>query len=126
MYYYYRSKNFETSNRISADRSDGVDFCTNLPVDQDRLKGSILTGPISLESLATAACHRGKALAVYIALRHQCDLVGKTTVILPAALLRSFGVSRDAKARALRVLEEAGLIQVKCTTGHAARVTLNG
>lgn len=86
--------------------------------------GRFLKGPIPLEPLAEASRLPGKALAVYIALRHRCDLEGKSTVSLPAALLRSFGVDKDAKTRALRVLEQAGLIQVERTTGRAARITL--
>ena len=56
--------------------------------------------------------------------RHRCDLEGRLTVTLPAALLRKFGVGRDAKARALRALEDAGLARVERTNGRAARITL--
>lgn len=49
-----------------------------------------------------------------------CDLKGKSNVSLPAALLRSFNVDKDAKARALRVLEEAGLFQVERDAWRAA------
>lgn len=92
---------------------------------RNKITERFLKGPILLEPLATASCLPGKALAVYITLRHRCDLEGKTTVSLPAALLSKFGVDRDAKARALRVLEEAGLILVERAAGRAARITLN-
>lgn len=93
-------------------------------IDKTKLTIRFLKGPIPLETLATASCLPGKALAVYIALRHRCDLEGKTTVSLPAALLRSFGVDKDAKTRALRVLENADLVQVERSLGRAARITL--
>jgi hypothetical protein len=56
--------------------------------------------------------------------RHRCDLEGRSTVTLPAALLRQFGVGRDAKARTLRALEDAGLARVERVNGRAARITL--
>jgi hypothetical protein len=83
-----------------------------------------LKGPVSLVSLAVAARLPGKALAVYLVTRYRCDLEGGSTVTLPAALLQEFGVDRDAKARALRALEDVGLVQVERTNGRAARITL--
>lgn len=102
-----------------------MEVAPEVPILRTKPTGRFLKGPIPLEPLATASCLPGKALAVYIALRHQCDLVGKSTVSLPAALLRRFGVDRDAKARALRVLEQAGLVQVERATGRTARITLS-
>ena len=83
-----------------------------------------LKGPVSLVFLAVAARLPGKALAVYLATRHRCDLEGRSTVTLSAALLQKFGVGRDAKARALRALEDASLVRVERTHGRAARITL--
>ena len=83
-----------------------------------------LKGPIPLAMLKAAARLPGKALALYIAIQHRCDLAGHATVTVPAALLRDFGLDRDAKARALRELEQACLIQVERTAGRAARITL--
>src|SRR5215210_551623 len=78
-----------------------------------RRRARFLKGPIPLEHIAQAACLPGKALAVYLAVHHRCDLEGRSSVTLPAALLRDFGIDRDAKARALRHLEQAGLVQVE-------------
>lgn len=101
-----------------------IEVITNSIITKTKPTGRFLKGPIPLEPLAAASCLPGKALAVYIALRHRCDLEGKSTVSLPAALLRSFGVDRDAKARALRVLEQAGLVHVERSPGRAARIAL--
>jgi hypothetical protein len=83
-----------------------------------------LKGPISLPELAAAARLPGKALAVYILIRHRCDLQGSSTVTLPSSLLRDFGISRDSKFRALKALEQRGIIQVKREVGLGARITL--
>src|SRR3954453_7706134 len=88
-----------------------------------RKTARFLKGPIPLQDIAQAACLPGKALAVYLALHHRCDLEGQFTVMLPASLLQQFGIDRDAKARGLRALEDAGLIQVERQNGCAARIT---
>jgi len=80
-----------------------------------------LKGPVSLVSLAVAARLPGKALAVYLAIVHRRDLTHEPTVTLPSTLLREFGVDRDSKARALRALEDVGLVQVERTNGRAAQ-----
>ncbi|QGY03622.1 hypothetical protein MMSR116_18300 [Methylobacterium mesophilicum SR1.6/6] len=115
--------NYDQADNINP-IADEIEIKFEAYANKTKPKARFLKGPIPLESLAVASRLPGKALAVYIALRHRCDLEGKNTVSLPAALLRSFGVDRDSKARALRVLENAGLIQVERTPGRAARITL--
>ena len=83
-----------------------------------------LKGPIPLRPIAIAARLPGKALAVYLILRHRRDLTGEPTTTLPARLLRDFGVDRHSKARALRALEGAGLVMVERTDGCTARVSV--
>ena len=83
-----------------------------------------LKGPILMREIAIAACLPGKALAVFIAIHHQTALTGKSIVTLPAKLLTVLGVGRDAKARSLRALEEAGLVNVVRSRGKAARIEL--
>lgn len=83
-----------------------------------------LKGPIPLNSVAVAARLPGKALAVYLAVRHRSDLLGGPMVTLPPALLRDFGIDRDAKARALQALNDAGLVRVEKAVGRTTRVTL--
>jgi DNA-binding MarR family transcriptional regulator len=89
-----------------------------------RQNSLFLKGPIPLVYLHRAAVLQGKALAVYICITHQCDLTSRSTVTIPTSLLTKFGVSRDAKARAIRELEQAGLVSVEREPGRAVRVTL--
>lgn len=88
-----------------------------------RMNGRFLKGPIPMGALWAAARLPGQALAVYLAIRHQCDLTGKATVTLPIALLEQFGVDKDAKSRALRSLSVAGLIRVDQQRGKSARIS---
>jgi len=101
-----------------------IEIETTVSRTQSRPTARFLKGPVPLVSLAVAACLPGKALAVYLVTRHRCDLEGRSTVTLPATLLQHFGVGRDAKARALWALEDAGLVRVERTNGRAARITL--
>jgi hypothetical protein len=66
----------------------------------------------------------GQALALFLAIHHQTALTGKPIVTLPARLLTDLGVNRDAKARGLRALEQAGLVYVSRSKGKAARIEL--
>jgi hypothetical protein len=66
----------------------------------------------------------GQALAVYLAIHHRAALTRIDTVTLPKKLLEQFGVSRDAKARALHALEEASLVAVDRKSGRSARIRL--
>jgi hypothetical protein len=78
-----------------------------------------------LDPLQRAARLPGRALHVYLAIRHRCDLRREQTVTLPAAYLQAFGIiGKDVKRRALAELETAGLIRVERLVGRTARVTL--
>ncbi len=77
-----------------------------------------------LGPLQRAARLPGRALHVYLAIRHRCDLRREQMVTLPAAYLQAFGISKDVKRRALAELETAGLIRVERFAGRTARVTL--
>lgn len=46
------------------------------------------------------------------------------SVTLPNSILQTFGLSRDAKARGLRALEKAGLIQVDRSSGKSSRIRI--
>ncbi len=83
-----------------------------------------LKGPIPLPDIAAAARLPGKSLALFLAVRHQTDLTSKPTITLPAALLAQLGISRSAKARCLKSLEQAGLVEVERAKGRAARIQL--
>lgn len=81
-------------------------------------------GPIPLRWLATAASQPGKALHVAMALWFLVGLRRNRTVALSGALLSTFGVSRYAGYRGLKVLERAGLVSVIRCQGRLPTVEL--
>jgi DNA-binding MarR family transcriptional regulator len=83
-----------------------------------------LKGPIPMREIASAARLPGQALALFLAVHHQTALTGKPVVTLPARLLADLGISRGAKSRGLKSLEQSGLITVLQSKGRAARVQL--
>jgi hypothetical protein len=89
-----------------------------------RHKGRFLKGPISMHLIAKAANLPGQALALYLAVHHQTTLTCKDLVTLPSNLLAELGISRDAKARGLRHLEQASLIRIERSCGKSVRVGL--
>ena len=89
-----------------------------------RRKTRFLKGPVSLANLHTAAQLPGRALHLYLAIRHRCDLHLTQTVTLSSDYLGPWGLDRHAKRRALSALELAGLILVDRHKGRAVRVTL--
>jgi DNA-binding MarR family transcriptional regulator len=91
---------------------------------RQRRAGRFLKGPILMSDIAVAAKLPGKALAVYLAIRHRIDLTRSAAVKLPTSLMRELGVDKDAKARALRQLEAAGLVGVKRRPGHSPIITI--
>jgi len=90
-----------------------------------RHKGRFLKGPIPMPLIAAAAKLPGQSLALYLAVHHQTALAGKQQVTLPSGLLVEMGINRDAKARGLRHLENAGLIRVERVRGRSVRVSLS-
>jgi DNA-binding MarR family transcriptional regulator len=89
-----------------------------------RWQGRFLKGPILLREIAQAARLPGQALALFLAVHHQTTLTGKPIITLPAKLLLELGISRDSKARGLKALERAGLVNVLRSKGKAARIQL--
>ena len=83
-----------------------------------------LKGPIPLSDIAAAARLPGKSLALFLAVRHQTDLTSRPIITLPAGLLTQLGITRSAKARCLKSLEQAGLVEVEQAKGKAARIQL--
>jgi hypothetical protein len=116
------SKDIPPSDRASLKE---VEVQTNL-VRQSSIRRleRFLKGPIPLKDIAAAARLPGKALALYLAVHHRTALTGNPSVTLPAALLTDLGISRGAKARGLRALEQAGLITAAQSKGRTARIQL--
>ena len=90
-----------------------------------RRRTRFLKGPIPLANLHSAAQLPGRALHLYLAIRHRCDLHLTQTVKLSGSYLKPWGLDRHAKRRALLALELAGLISVDRHQGRTVRVTLD-
>ena len=65
-----------------------------------------------------------QALMVGMLLHFRSVWCGKDSVTLPKELLDKFRISRGVKQRALKSLEEAGLVSIVQETGHSPVVTL--
>ena len=65
-----------------------------------------------------------QALMVGILLHFRSVCCGKDSVTLPKELLDKFHISRGVKQRALRSLEEAGLVSIVQEIGHSPLITL--
>mgnify|MGYP002526675275 CR=1 FL=1 len=89
-----------------------------------RRQGEFLCGPIPLPWLIPAAALPGKALAVGVALWFKAGVSRTHTVPASGSLLRRFGVGSGARARGLRLLENAGLIEVERHVGRCPVVTI--
>ena len=85
-----------------------------------------LFGNIPLEILKRVTALRGPCLPVYLAVWHRTKLArSERSVTLPNAVaLIQWNVRRDAKIRALKELEAAGLIMIEKAVGRAWRITL--
>ena len=88
-------------------------------------KERFLKGPIPLSILQRAGSLPGKALAMYLAIRHRCDLQGSNETTVPTGYLESWGISKDTKKRALDALEGEGLVAVERQTGRTTRVSFD-
>ena len=64
------------------------------------------------------------ALMVGILLHFRSVWCGRESVTLPKELLDKFRISRGVKQRALKSLEEAGLVSIVQETGHSPLITL--
>jgi len=83
-----------------------------------------LKGPVPLGWLAAAGCLPGKSLQVGVVLWFLAGLKKNRTIALPNKLLELFGVSRNAKYRAVRWLEDADLITVEHRSSRNPTITL--
>jgi DNA-binding transcriptional ArsR family regulator len=83
-------------------------------VQAKRIAGEFLKGPIPLPWLTAVTRLSGKApLAVALAVCFEAGRRKSNEVKLTTAILRRFSVNRKAKYRALKSLEEAGLVRVR-------------
>ena len=81
-------------------------------------------GPGPLTWLECAAGLPGRSVHVALALWHEAERSGSRCVALSNTVCLRFHVERNAKYRALRSLELAGLVVVERRRGRSPRVTL--
>lgn len=91
---------------------------------RSRRPGLFVKGPIDWSWLATAARLPGKALHVAMTLRLLDGMQNVGPVALSSVRLEDAGVNRHAAYRALRQLEQAGLVAVRRARGRQPRVTI--
>jgi len=88
------------------------------------IKGKFIAGPVDV-SWVCQASHLGvKALLVGLALWHLKGLRKTDTFIVSNLVLEDWGILPDAKWRALRALERAGLIRIDRRGRRSPVVTL--
>jgi hypothetical protein len=80
--------------------------------------------PVPMEWFRRACRLPGKAVVVALAAWYRSKRERSSTVILSQAGLSELGVSRQAKYRALRHLEEAGLVAVRRRGHKSPEVTV--
>jgi len=86
--------------------------------------GFFLHPQVQLAWVERAAQLGTQALVVGILLQFRFLLSQKEPVTLPKNFLARFGISKGVKQRALKKLEDAGLIRVSRETGQSSRITL--
>ena len=77
------------------------------------IRGKFIAGPVDVSWLVQASQLGVKALLVGLTLWHIRGLRKADTFIVSNIMVQDWGILPDAKRRALRKLEEAGLIRVE-------------
>jgi DNA-binding transcriptional ArsR family regulator len=88
------------------------------------IRGKFIAGPIDVSWVCRAGRLGVKASLVGLALWHLRGLRRSNSFIVSNRTMREWGVQPDAKARALRALERAGLIRVERRGKRSPQVTL--
>ena len=88
------------------------------------IRGKFIAGPVDVSWVVQASRLGVKALLVGLALWHIRGLRKTDTFIVSNLMLQDWGIQPDAKRRALRKLEEAGLIRVERRGKRSPQVTL--
>ena len=88
------------------------------------VKGKFIAGPIQVSWVCQASKLGVKTLLVGLALWHIKGLRKSNTFIVSNLMLRDWGIQADAKGRALRKLERAGLLAVERQGKRSPQVTL--
>jgi DNA-binding transcriptional ArsR family regulator len=88
------------------------------------IRDKFIAGPINVPWVVQAGRLGVKALLVGLALWHLKKLRQADTFIVSNLMLQEWGVQPDAKTRALRKLEKAGLIRIERRGKRSPQVTL--
>jgi hypothetical protein len=88
------------------------------------LREPFLKGPLLLSELVPVAQMPGKALALWLLIRHRAAVNRDHPCTLPPRILAEWGIGKDAKIAALRRLEQGGLISVERPKGYMVKVKL--
>jgi DNA-binding transcriptional ArsR family regulator len=88
------------------------------------IRGKFIAGPIDVSWVVQAKRLGATALLVGLALWHLKKLRQADTFTVSNLMLQEWGVQPDAKSRALRALERAGLIRVERHGKRSPHVTL--
>ena len=88
------------------------------------IRGKFIAGPIDVSWVVQASRLGVKALLVGLALWHLKRLRQADTFIVSNLMLQEWGIQPDAKNRALRKLEKAGLIRIKRQGKRSPQVSL--
>lgn len=88
------------------------------------IQGKFIAGPIDVPWVVQASRLGVKALLVGLALWHLKKLRQADAFTVSNLMLQEWGVQPDAKSRALRALEKAGLITVERRGKRSPRVAL--
>jgi DNA-binding MarR family transcriptional regulator len=95
-----------------------------VPYGDQRKIEKFLKGPVPWPWLEEASHLPGKALQVGLCLWRLAGSTNSMTIKLSNTEVAALGVKRDAKSRALKHLETAGLVKVERHRGKFPRVTI--
>jgi DNA-binding transcriptional ArsR family regulator len=88
------------------------------------IRGKFIAGPVDVSWVCRASRLGVKALLVGLALWHLKGLKRSDSFIVSNLRMQEWDIKPDAKSRALRKLEEAGLITIERRGKRSPRVTL--
>jgi hypothetical protein len=88
------------------------------------IRDKFIAGPIDVSWVCQASRLGVKALLVGLALWHLKGLRHTATFIVSNLMIRDWGIEPDAKWRALRALEKAGLVTIERRGKRSPLVTL--
>lgn len=120
----YNSPWDPNSLRLNQDRVTRSQGCTRRGRRASPIRGKFIAGPVDVQWMVHASGLGVKALLVGLALWHLKGLRRTDSFIVSNLMLQEWGVQPDAKSRALRALERAGLIRVERQGKRSPKISL--